>query len=104
MAKLTKIKVFSLVKLQTVLAALLGFLAGVIYSMGGFFVDVFVSMGWISVAAAETPGLSYGTVLAFGALVGMPIIFALFGFLLGLIEAMLFNLLAGWFKGLEIDL
>jgi hypothetical protein len=28
----------------------------------------------------ETPGLGFGTVLAFGALIGMPVIFAIAGF------------------------
>jgi hypothetical protein len=42
-------------------------------------------------------------VLAFGALIGMPIIFATFGFIVGLIEAFLYNLFARWFGGIEID-
>ncbi len=43
---------------------------GVLYSFGGLVVDLL------------TIGLNWGTVLAFGALVGMPVIFATFGFLL----------------------
>jgi len=42
-------------------------------------------------------------VLVFAALIGMPIIFSLFGFILGLIEAFLFNLFSRWFNGNEID-
>jgi hypothetical protein len=44
---------------------------GLLYSVGGFFVDLF------------TIGLNQGTLLAFGALIGMPLIFAAAGFALG---------------------
>jgi hypothetical protein len=43
-------------------------------------------------------------VLAFGALIGMPIIFATFGFIVGLIEAFLYNLFARWFGGIVLDI
>ncbi len=51
--------------------ACLGLVCGVLYSFGGLVVDLL------------TIGLNWGTVLAFGALVGMPIIFGTFGFFLG---------------------
>jgi len=56
--------------------AILGFFCGVLYSVGGFFVDLF------------TIGLNRGTALAFMALVGMPLIFGVVGFLAGLIIAL----------------
>ena len=49
----------------------LGVVCGVVYSVGGFFVDLF------------TTGLNGGTALAFMALVGMPALFGAIGFLLG---------------------
>ncbi|MFQ5677381.1 MAG: hypothetical protein ACE5G1_15945, partial [bacterium] len=79
--------------------ALIGLILGILYSFGGLIIDALVSMGWIT--SAETPGLSFGTVLAFGALIGMPIIFATFGFIVGLIEAFLYNLFARWFGGIK---
>jgi energy-converting hydrogenase Eha subunit A len=103
MAKVKKIKIISLAIFQALLAALVGLLAGIVYSFGGLIFDVLVSIGWISSLVASTPGLSLGTVLAFGALIGMPIIFASFGFILGLIEAILFNFFARWFGGIEIN-
>ncbi|MDH3323685.1 MAG: DUF3566 domain-containing protein [Flavobacteriaceae bacterium] len=81
--------------------ALVGLLAGIIYAFGGLIIDFMVSLRWIS--TMETPGLSYGTLLAFGALIGMPAIFAITGFLVGIVEAMLYNLFARWFGGLKID-
>ena len=48
-----------------------GLALGVTYSVGGFFVDLF------------TVGLNLGTLMAFGALIGMPLISALPGLVLG---------------------
>ncbi len=77
-------------KQQAIIFGLIGLLAGIIYSVGGFFIDLFVSLGWLT--SQETPGLSYGTILAFGALIGMPIIFAVLGFIVGIIGAKFFKL------------
>jgi len=100
-AKSKKIKVLSFAIFQGFLGTLLGLIAGIFYSFGGLIIDVLVSIGWI--ISSETPGLSYGTLLAFGALIGMPIIFAIGGFILGIVEALLFNWVARWFGGLDID-
>ena len=91
MAKVRKIKVLSFAKFQTVLGALIGLIAGILYSFGGFIIDVLVTIGWV--VTSETPGLSYGTVFAFGALIGMPLIGAIIGFIVGLIGTLLYNLL-----------
>lgn len=104
MAKVKKMGVFSFAKLQAVILAIVGLIAGILYSFGGLIIDVLVSIGWVSSASASTPGLGFGTVLAFGALIGMPIIFATFGFIVGLIEAFLYNLFARWFGGMVLDI
>lgn len=90
MVKTKKIKVFRYAIFQAIIMAFAGLVAGLIYSVGGFFIDALVSMGWIT--STETPGLSYGTVLAFGAIIGMPLYFALFGFIAGIVGAFLYNL------------
>ena len=51
--------------------AYLGLVCGVLYSFGGVVVDLL------------TIGLNWGTLMAFGALVGMPVVFGAFGFFLG---------------------
>ena len=102
MSKLNKINIWEFVKLQTILCTLVGILAGIIYSFGGLFIDVLVSMNLIS--TTETPGLSYGTILAFGALIGMPVIFAGIGFSLGIVEAILYNFYTKFFSGFEINI
>ncbi len=87
---------------QAFLLALIGLLAGIIYSFGGLIIDTLVSLGWIS--SNETPGLSYGTILAFGALIGMPVIFAIAGFIAGILEAGVYNLFSRLFGGIHFDL
>jgi hypothetical protein len=89
MAKHKKMGVLFIIQFQTIMGALIGLILGILYSFGGLIIDTLVTLGLIT--SSETPGLSYGTVLAFGALVGMPIIFALFGCVLGLIEAVLYK-------------
>lgn len=103
MAKIKKLKLLSFAKLQAIIFGIAGMIAGIIYAFGGLAIDALVSSGWISSAAVSTPGLSYGTALAFGALIGMPIIFASFGFFLGLAEAVLYNLYSQRFGGVALD-
>lgn len=96
MKKSNTIKVFALAKFQAILTALLGLLAGILYSFGGLIIDTLVSLQWIT--SIETPGLSYGTFLAFGALIGMPVLFGVFGFFAGVIQAILYNVFVKKFE------
>ena len=100
MTTVQRIDVLSFAKLHALVAGCVGIIAGTLYSFGGLIIDAFVSLGWI--VSDETPGLSYGTVLAFGALVGMPLIFAVCGFVAGATVAVLYNCIARWTGGLEI--
>jgi hypothetical protein len=91
MAKLRKIGVLSSSKFSGALMAFIGLIAGILYSFGGAIYDLL------------TTGANLGTALAFLALIGMPIIFAIPGFVLGAIGALLYNLVAGWVGGMEMD-
>lgn len=53
--------------------AYVGLGCGILYSVGGVVVDLL------------TIGLNWGTAMAFGALVGMPLVFGAFGFACGLL-------------------
>lgn len=99
-AKIKNIKILSFIKLHTLLGAIVGLIIGVLYSFGGLAIDALATLGWIT--TTETPGLSYGTILAFGALIGMPIIFASFGFVIGFVGTVLYNLFGKLFGGIEI--
>jgi len=102
-AQSKKISIFAFAKFQAILTTLLGTLCGVLYSFGGLIIDTLVTTGFLSTESMSTPGLSFGTVLAFGALIVMPIIFAVFGFLAGIIEAIFYNLFARWIRGIDLD-
>ena len=91
MAKLKRLGVFFSAKLQAIQMASVGLIAGILYAFGGFFYELF------------TGTLNSGTALAFGALLGMPATFAAFGFVAGAIGALLYNLVAGWFGGIEME-
>jgi len=92
MAQTKKIKVFSYAKIQAIVMAFVGLIAGVLYSGIGAIYD------------SVTGSLGVGTVLAFMALVGMPILFAAFGFLTGLVGVVLFNLASKWIGGIELSI
>jgi len=96
-----RIKKLNFAKFQALLFALLGLVAGIIYSFGGLVYDAAISLGWL--ASESSSGISGGTLLAFGAIIGMPIIFAVIGFVLGLIEAMLYNIMVKFFKPPPMD-
>jgi len=102
MNKLKKINTLSFAKFQALLMGLTGVLFGILYSFGGLFIDTLVSLEIVSPELASTPGLSFGTVLAFGALIGKPLLFAFLGFFFGIIEALLFNLVAKRFGGIQV--
>jgi hypothetical protein len=103
MKHLKKISVFQFAIFQAILLAIVGILCGILYSFGGLIIDALVMTGVLSSEAMSTTGLSFGTVLAFGALIGMPVIFAVAGFLLGIVEAVLYNIFARLFGSLKID-
>lgn len=86
------IGVLSSSKLLAFLMAVVGLIAGILYSFGGAIYDVLT-----------TGSVNLGTALAFLALIGMPIIFAIPGFIVGAIGAFLYNLVAGWVGGIEMD-
>ncbi|MEK9603580.1 MAG: hypothetical protein VW127_04055 [Flavobacteriaceae bacterium] len=102
MQKTKKINLFSLGKFQAVMGGLLGVFCGILYAFGGLLIDLLVSLEWIS--STETIGLSHGTLLAFGALVAIPLLFSMAGFLLGLIQGLIFNIFAHWFGGFNIEI
>lgn len=101
MAKVQRIEILSFAKLYALIGASVGLLLGIVYSVGGLVIDTLVTLGWMT--STETPGLSYGTLLAFGALVGMPLICAAVGFIVGFIGALIYNVYAKRFGGIDIE-
>lgn len=96
---MVQLNVFRYAKIQAIVMGFVGLVLGVLYSFGGALIDLFVTLGLIT--TQETPGLSYGTVLAFLALPLMPLYLAVFGFISGVIGTVVFNLFSKW---INIDL
>ena len=72
---------------------------GVLYLLFGLlFVPFFLLMGMF--APENEGGFMFGTVFA----VAMPVMYAIFGVIGGAIGAALYNLVAGWIGGIEVEL
>lgn len=105
MATLRPVGVISSARLATLALAALGFMAGITYAFGGATFDLLVSVGWIespSTGAWSTPGLGWGTALAFLALIGMPLVFAACGLVAGTLGAVLYNVVIRAFRTIGV--
>lgn len=92
MARLQRIGVMFTAKLAALSMGVLGMIAGIFYSVGGFFLELFTS------------SLNTGTALAFLALIVMPLLFAASGFFAGAIVASIYNFSAKLGFTIEQDL
>ena len=91
MKKLKKLGALSLARILAVIMSLAGLIAGILYSFGGLIYEI--SIG----------DLNAGTALAFLALLGMPLLFATIGFIVGIIGAPLYNIFARITGGIDIE-
>ena len=92
MKKTDKIKILAYAKIQTIVMAFVGLVMGLIYSIGGAIYDL------------QTIGINEGTALAFMAILIMPLYFAIFGFLTGIVGAFLYNLYTKKFSGINLNI
>ena len=91
MAKLKKIGILSAGKLLGVLYAFLGLIIGFFMFVGSLIGSSFFPKKW-------------SILLGAGAIVGLPIFYGGIGFIAGIIGAALYNLIASWVGGIELDL
>ena len=89
----------SVAKVAGVLYALMGLCLGALFSLIGM-------AGAFAFDRSQAPfpfpfaGLMFGV----GAVIIMPIFYGIFGFIFSLIGAALYNLVAGWVGGVEVEL
>ncbi len=93
MTRICNISYIRLARLQALLMSMVGLVCGLLYAFGGAVYDLVSTGSW-----------NAGTALAFLALLGMPLAFAVVGGILGFVQAMLFNLIAPRFGGVEVEL
>ena len=85
----------SCAKVAGLVYAILGVVAGVIVALIPLFRE-FVT--------GHPPRTAFGTFLGAGAIVVFPILYGVAGFVTALISAWLYNLVAGWVGGVEVDI
>ena len=90
MSELVRIGPWSMGKIQAILGALFGLIIG-------FFMALFmIVIGLIS----REPAMAF---VGIGYFIGMPIVYLISGFILGPLLAWLYNVVAGWVGGLELE-
>jgi hypothetical protein len=93
---ITKVNAFSVAKVAAVLYAGVGLLAGALFSL--------IGMAGLGAALAGQEGAGFLSMLfGVGAIIIMPICYAVFGFIGSFIFALLFNLAAGMTGGIEVE-
>src|SRR4029077_19013388 len=80
-------------------------ISGTLYALfgliGGAFISLFALAGGMT--SNRAGGAMFGAIMGVGAIVMMPIIYGLIGFVVTLVSAWLYNIVAGLVGGVEID-
>ncbi|MBU7019238.1 MAG: hypothetical protein HXS44_17140 [Theionarchaea archaeon] len=97
MKEIRRIDVVSLAKVEGALGAVIGLIIGIFAALIGIAMGGFAEM-----AGMDVPG--FGLFMGVGAIIFVPIIYGVGGFISGLIVAALYNLVAGWIGGIKIEL
>jgi hypothetical protein len=93
---ITRVNAFSVAKVAAVLYAGIGLIAGALFSLLG--------MAGLGAALAGQEGAGFLSMLfGVGAIIIMPICYAIFGFIGSFIFASIFNVAAGMTGGIEVE-
>ena len=90
-----RIAPLSLAKISGVLYAIIGFMVGCVFAL------ISLVGGALS---QQMGGRAFGALFGVGAVVMFPILYGAFAFIASLISAWLYNLLASWVGGIEVEL
>ncbi len=91
MKEIKKVGVLSMAKLQTILMGIFGLIIGIFYA-------IFSRTIQASEGVDPTSGLGWIVVIIF------PIMYAIIGFVVGIVASLLYNLIARWVCGIKIEL
>jgi hypothetical protein len=85
----------------------LGKIAGALYGLMGLifvpFLILFAVIGSFAPKSANGPSGAVVAVICFAMAIFMPIVYAVMGFLFGIISAWLYNLIARWIGGIQVE-
>lgn len=97
--KIRRVGALSLGKILGVLYAVAGLLLGLVFSIAGMFGAA------IGMSQQEGPGAALlGLLFGVGAIVILPLVYGTMGFIVGLIVAVVYNIVARMAGGIELDL
>jgi hypothetical protein len=99
MTAIRRFGVFSVGKVMGMVYALIGLIAGAIFALISLF-GAAVGASLAEDAGGALPGAIFGV----GAIIFLPILYGLIGFIGGLIVAAIYNLVAGITGGVEVEL
>jgi Transmembrane domain of unknown function (DUF3566) len=97
-----RVNPISAAKVNGVLCAILGFVIGAFWSLMIMALGSMASLSSSSEGGGPAAGI-IGLVMGAGAIIVLPIFYGVLGFIGGLIYAALYNLVAKWTGGLEIE-
>ncbi len=92
MSKIKKFGVFSVGKIYAIFMAIVGFIAGILYAIFG--PELFSQPGTTDFAS------DFGA----AAIIVLPLVYAILGFIIGVLAALLYNLIAKFVGGIEIEI
>ena len=100
MAILRRVGPGSAFKIGLVLYGIIGLLLGIVMACVSMVAGSLGSLGQSAVPGARVLGLGLG----FGAIIVFPLLYGVMGGVFAAIGAAIYNLVAGWVGGLEIDI
>lgn len=98
MAVIKRINPVSFAKLEGILGAIIGLIAGIILAVFGSLIGSLAPQ--VGGIGAPRIGAEFGI----ASIIILPIMYGIFGFIGGLVGGGLYNLVAKWVGGIEIDL
>jgi hypothetical protein len=109
MAILKRVGPGSAFKIGLVLYGIIGLLAGIVMAVVSMVAGSVASLGQSAVPGAGGTGTSWdlrslGFGMGFGAIVFFPLLYGVFGGVFAAVGAVIYNLVAGWVGGLEVDI
>ncbi|MFL7840170.1 MAG: hypothetical protein ACK2T4_00650 [Candidatus Promineifilaceae bacterium] len=96
-----------LVEIKKISPLTVGKIFGLMYAIFGLIIGAIFSCVSLvgGVAASEATGNAFvGLVAGVGAIIVMPIFYGIMGFILGILSSVIYNLVAGQFGGIEMEL
>jgi hypothetical protein len=92
---INKLGVMSVGKVMGAVYGLMGLIFGAIVAL--------VSLAGASIGTVEDASPMFGALFGVGAVIFLPLLYGCFGFIGGLLTAAIYNLVAGWCGGVEIE-